>query len=83
MLGAQTPAPGFWPSSWSAEQAAAAGREINELKVSERSGLNSTRKLHKPCFIVISTAHKMLQYLLNLVSQCEVEFMNTAAARFV
>ena len=36
MLGAQTPAPGFWPSSWSAEQAAAAGREINELKVSEQ-----------------------------------------------
>ena len=36
MLDVQMPTPGFWPSSWSAEQAAAAGREINELKVSER-----------------------------------------------
>ena len=36
MLNARMPAPGFWPSSWSAEQAAAAGREINELKVSEQ-----------------------------------------------
>lgn len=26
---------GFWPSTWSAEQAAVAGREINELKVSQ------------------------------------------------
>ena len=30
----QAPVAGFWPSAWSAEQAAAAGREINELKVS-------------------------------------------------
>lgn len=29
-------AAGFWSSDWSAEQAAAAGREINELKVSEQ-----------------------------------------------
>ncbi len=36
MLNARMPAPGSWPSSWSAEQAAAAGREINELKVSEQ-----------------------------------------------
>lgn len=32
----QAPVAGFWPSAWSAEQAAAAGREINELKVSAR-----------------------------------------------
>ena len=30
----QAPVAGFWPSAWSAQQAAAAGREINELKVS-------------------------------------------------
>lgn len=34
MLESPSFAPGFWPSDWSAEQAAAAGREINELKVS-------------------------------------------------
>lgn len=34
MLEQQALAAGFWPSAWSAEQAAAAGREINELKVS-------------------------------------------------
>lgn len=34
MLAQDKPAAGFWPSDWSAEQAAAAGREINELKVS-------------------------------------------------
>lgn len=27
--------PGFWPSQWTAEKAAAAGRDLNELKVSE------------------------------------------------
>ena len=34
MLAQDSPAAGFWHSDWSAEQAAAAGREINELKVS-------------------------------------------------
>lgn len=34
MLEQQAPVAGFWLSAWSAEQAAAAGREINELKVS-------------------------------------------------
>lgn len=34
MLEQQALAAGFWSSAWSAEQAAAAGREINELKVS-------------------------------------------------
>ena len=29
----QAPVAGFWPSAWGAQQAAAAGREINELKV--------------------------------------------------
>lgn len=34
MLEQQAPVAGFWPSAWSAQQAAAAGCEINELKVS-------------------------------------------------
>ena len=33
MLEQQAPVAGFWPSAWSAQQAAVAGREINELKV--------------------------------------------------
>ena len=34
MLEDEAQVAGFWHSDWSAEQAAAAGREINELKVS-------------------------------------------------
>ncbi|MDY0191127.1 MAG: prolyl oligopeptidase family serine peptidase [Desulfuromonas sp.] len=37
MLESPSCAPGFWSSQWSAEHAAAAGRDLNELKVSARS----------------------------------------------
>lgn len=57
MFESPSSAAGFWPSQWSAQQAAAAGKELNELKVSAHGVFWSESDPHSACTWVYRFEH--------------------------